>query len=451
MPKRFRTPRPEPLGGTLDASERRRRQVIEGLRDAFVSMDAHWRITDCNARTEAILGRTRAELLGREMWGVIGLSPDSPLGEVARRVKQTGEPEEVEFTLHVNGAERLLNMRGFPLDDGVAVMSADITELRRAERRLAESEARFRELAAGVPAPLWMSGAGGTLEYINPAMLEALGLSEHQLKGDGWERHVHPESLPEVREALRKAQARHTRISYAVKVRRGDGAWRTLQVTGVPRFDAHGALCGHVGIATDITDLLAAEKRQKMLIDELNHRVRNTLATVQSIVRQTLKDGHTGKGVLELLNERLMALAAAHDILSRENWEGAELTEVAKNAVKPFDADDGRITIAGPEVRLDPSAALALFLAIHELATNATRHGALTAAGGRVTLSWESRNGAADLEWRESGGPPVRHPTRRGLGSRLLEAGLEAELGSPARIEYAPDGLVCRIHARLAA
>lgn len=450
MPKRFQTPRPEPLAAALEASERRRRELIEGLRDAFVSMDAEWRITDCNARTEAIVGRPRAELLGREIWEVVGVPLDSPLGEVARRVKQTREPGESEFTLELNGAERLLNMRGVPLDEGVAVMFADITELRRAEQRLAESEARFRELAVGVPAPTWMSRSDGTLEYINPAMLDALQLSEDELIGSAWERHADPEHLPRFRETLREARARHTRLSHVFTMRRGDGAWRALQMTGVPRFDGQGAFSGHVGIATDITDLLAEQKQREMLINELNHRVKNTLATVQSIVRQTLKDRPAGTATLDLLNERLMALGAAHDILSRENWEGAELTEVAHQAVRPFDPDARRIAIEGPEVRLHPSAALALFLAINELGTNAVRHGALSAAEGRVTLSWTKHDGAADLEWRESGGLPVRQPTRQGLGSRLLGAGLAAELGSPAQMLYAPEGLICRIHARLA-
>ena len=450
MPKRFNTPPPEPPGASPAPSEQLQRQVIEGLRDAFLSMDAQWRITDCNARAEAILGRSRGELLGRSVWDVVGLPSDSPLGEVGRRVKKTGEPEEVEVTLELNGAERLLNMRGVPLGDGVAVMAADITELRHAQRQLAESEARFRELAAGVPAPIWMSRADGALQYINPAMLHAVGLSEASLMGRGWRRQVHPESLPGFQQALRKARARRTSLSYVVKVLRGDGAWRTFQFNGVPRFDSRGAFSGHVGIATDITDMLAAQKRQKMLIDELNHRVRNTLATVQSIVRQTLRDSPAGKGVLELLNDRLMSLAAAHEILSRENWEGADLAELARRAVQPFDPDGRRVAITGPEVRLYPGAALALSLAINELATNAVRHGALSEPEGRVNLSWTKYAGGADLEWRETGGPPVSPPSRKGLGSRLLGSGLAAELGSPAEMNYAPQGLICRIHARLA-
>lgn len=446
MPKRFLTPDIEAPFAELEASERRAREIIEGLRDAFVSVDVHWRITDCNARAEVILGRPRAELVGNTLWTVIGVAPDSPLGKSARRVKETGEAEEGEFTLNVGGVERLLSIRGFPLGEGVGVVAGDITELRLAERRLAESEARFRELANGAPAPTWMTGADGEIEYLNTAMLQVLGRSGDELIGSGWQRHMHPDDLPAFRRALRKAQAGHSRFVNAPRMQRGDGAWRTLQVAGVPRFDAHGAFSGHVGMATDITEVLAAQKRQEMLINELNHRVKNTLATVQSIVRQTLKDSPAAKGTLELLTDRLMALAAAHDVLARESWEGAELSEMAGQALRPFASDSRRIGIAGPKVRLHPGAALALFLAMNELATNAVRHGALSTPEGRVSLSWTKHDGAVDLEWRESGGPRVHPPTRKGLGSRLLGAGLASELGAPAEITYAPEGLICRIH-----
>jgi two-component sensor histidine kinase len=142
-----------------------------------------------------------------------------------------------------------------------------------------------------------------------------------------------------------------------------------------------------------------------------------------------------------------MALAAAHDVLARESWEGAELSEMAVQALRPFATGDSRIAIDGPKVRLDAGAALALFLAMNELGANAVRHGALSTPEGRVSLHWAKQDSAVDLEWRESGGPRVTAPTRKGLGSRLLEGGLASELGAPAQLIYAPEGLICRIHA----
>ncbi len=193
-----------------------------------------------------------------------------------------------------------------------------------------------------------------------------------------------------------------------------------------------------------------AEEHQRLLIHELNHRVKNTLATVQSIAAQTDRAG----GDRDAFLERLLALSRAHDVLTRENWEGAELSAIVQGAVQPFEIAAGqRFRICGPEARLEPQPALALAMALHELATNASKYGALSQAGGRVTIDWTIRPAAPDarleLCWRETGGPPVVVPTRKGFGTRLLGRGLAAELDGRVEVDYRPDGLVCIVEARL--
>ena len=447
MPRRFQTPEFGASETGVAGPERRAREIINGLRDAFLSLDSQWRITGCNSGAESILGRTSEELLGRALWEVIGISRGSPLGEAAQRVIDTGSPEESEVTLEVAGAERLLIVRAFPLGGGVGVTAGDLTDLRALARRLAESEARFRDLALIAPVPTWATGADGTFEHASPAMLDTLRLTEGEVVGSRWERLIHPDDVAAFQQAMHKAKAEHEGLQHTTRVRRGDGALRTLQLSGVPRFDAGGAANGYVGMTTDVTELVATQQRQQLLINELNHRVKNSLATVQSIVRQTLRGSPVGKETIDLLTERLVALAAAHDLLTRENWHSVELRGMARQAVQPFDPDASRIEIQGPTVWLYPSAALALFIALNELATNAMRHGALSAPEGRVELSWTERGGALDLQWRERGGPPVSPPTHKGFGSRLLDTGLQSELGAPAEITYAPEGLLCRIHA----
>jgi two-component sensor histidine kinase len=218
------------------------------------------------------------------------------------------------------------------------------------------------------------------------------------------------------------------------------------------RFDETGAFQGFVGLAMDITEARRAEEHQRLLINELNHRVKNTLATIQSLARQTLRDGVDARDARERLTERLLALSAAHNVLTRENWEGADLSEIAHEAMRPYqEPSDGRVRICGPRARLAPNAALALSMALHELATNAVKYGALSSAEGRVSLDWEpnAAGDAMDLTWREAGGPPVNAPGAKGFGSRLL-ASLSGELGGPAEIDYAPGGLTCRLKAPLA-
>ena len=192
-----------------------------------------------------------------------------------------------------------------------------------------------------------------------------------------------------------------------------------------------------------------AEQRQRLLINELNHRVKNTLATVQAIAFQTLKGDIALAEARNRFEARLMALSRAHNLLTARNWEGASLARIIADATEYLAGEQGRFAIRGDEVPLAPRPALALALAFHELATNAAKYGALSAEGGRVSISWRAEGGLLRIEWRESGGPPVAPPERRGFGSRLIERGLAADLGGRAELDFGPDGLVCTIEASL--
>ena len=187
-------------------------------------------------------------------------------------------------------------------------------------------------------------------------------------------------------------------------------------------------------------------EQRRLLINELNHRVKNTLAVVQSIAVQSLGRATALVGARDALTNRLGALAQAHDVLTRENWEGAELREVARVAVAPLGSDE-QISIGGPQVRLTPALSVSLALALHELGTNALKYGALSRSGGHVDIAWEVvEKGDArrlSLRWAESGGPPVQHPTREGFGTRLVRRSLEAELDASVSLDFAPDGVVC--------
>jgi two-component sensor histidine kinase len=175
---------------------------------------------------------------------------------------------------------------------------------------------------------------------------------------------------------------------------------------------------------------------------------------VQSIAAQSLKANETTLEARESFEARLFALAKAHDVLTRENWEGASLHDLVEEALAAHrDKSAARFEIDGPDVRLSPSIALAIAMALHELATNATKYGALSNETGGVRLHWSVTvaNGgpALHLSWTEVGGPPVTSPTRKGFGSRLIERGLAADLDGEVRLEFRPAGLVCTIHAPL--
>ena len=199
--------------------------------------------------------------------------------------------------------------------------------------------------------------------------------------------------------------------------------------------------------------LKGAEAGRDLLVHELNHRVKNTLATVQTLAQQTMR--HTGDDpacFARNFGDRLRTLARAHDLLTANSWGATELRPVVQAALAPWLGDARLSTEPGPEVMLRPSQAQALVLALHELATNAAKHGALTRETGRVRLSWRlDADGMVDLRWSESGGPPVApQPAREGFGTRLLQRALRHDLGTGAQpeIEYDPRGLKMSIRFR---
>jgi two-component sensor histidine kinase len=198
-----------------------------------------------------------------------------------------------------------------------------------------------------------------------------------------------------------------------------------------------------------------AERHQHLLIGELNHRVKNTLSIVQSLAMQSFRAGVPPEDGRASFEARLRALSTAHNLLTRDNWERASLAETVGTAVEATaGSDSSRVHLDGNDINLPPQPALSVAMIIHELCTNAIKYGALSNDRGRVHLSWttEQDTGAAVLTmvWREVDGPPVRSPSERGFGTRLIQRGLSAELSGEAKIDFAPGGVVCTIRARIA-
>ncbi|MDB5423970.1 MAG: hypothetical protein JWQ29_1386 [Phenylobacterium sp.] len=229
---------------------------------------------------------------------------------------------------------------------------------------------------------------------------------------------------------------------------------RYLDFIYQPVFDEQARVIGIFAEGHDVTEQIQAAAHRQLLVNELNHRVKNTLATVQSMAHQTLRGAASLADAQGMLTARLVSLSNAHNVLTRENWSGADISEIVAEALRPHDDPRSpRVLAQGPPIRLDARSALALSMALHELATNAAKYGALSNDTGVVRIDWSADPPAhVILAWRESGGPPVlAPPARRGFGSRLLQSGLSVELGAAAEIVYAPPGLVCTMRAPTAA
>jgi PAS domain S-box-containing protein len=330
----------------------------------------------------------------------------------------------------------------------VAERSWAAVERARAEQSLVESEDHYRHTVELNPQVTWTAHPDGQLNRVSNRWNVWTGTSG---LGGSWIEAIHPGDRQPSLDAWSDSVATGQTYDIEHRVRMRDGTYRWARSRAFPRRDDKGDICLWYGSTEDIHERKVAEEHQRLLINELNHRVKNTLASVQAIAFQTLSGDVPLAEARARFEARLMALSAAHNLLTEENWGGASLERVVEDATEHLAGGSARFDIAGEPLRLAPRAALALAMALHELGTNAAKYGALSVEGGRVSIAWSVDGDRVRLQWRESGGPPVATPTRRGFGSRLIERGLEADLGGGAALHFDPAGLHCEIQASLAA
>jgi PAS domain S-box-containing protein len=266
-----------------------------------------------------------------------------------------------------------------------------------------------------------------------------------------WAAAVHPEDLPRVEAAIERARATGGRYACQYRYRHADGRVIWVEERGECCHGRDGVALRLAGAAVDITERKAAEAQRELLTRELRHRVKNLFMVVQSVALTSLRSAASLQAFEGEFLGRLQSLARAHQLLTGGASEGAPLADVLRGELEAY--DDGsrrRVAVESCEALLGPEAALAVALATHELATNAVKHGALSVPEGQVRVSCHVEDGGerAQVLWQEAGGPAVRPPTRRGFGTRMLDA-LGQQAGGELALEFAPEGLVCRIRLPL--
>jgi PAS domain S-box-containing protein len=291
----------------------------------------------------------------------------------------------------------------------------------------------------------------GTITSWNEGAARIFGYQPSEMIGQPITRIIPPELHAEEKQIIARLK-RGERIDHYETVRVAkDGHRIDVSLTVSPLRDRSGRIIGASKVARDISERKQAEKLQRVLIDELNHRVKNTLATVQAIANQSLVHAKSPADFVASFSARVRALAAAHMVLTRSDMRGAEMMDLVREQVLLDAGNDPRISCSGPLLVLEPQTALHLALVLHELATNARKYGALSAPTGRLAVTWEvRRNGGQNLLlwWRESRGPTVRAPQARGFGSALIEQTLRTH-GGETSVHYGPDGLTCEIRLPL--
>ena len=370
-----------------------------------------------------------------------------------------GEKLRWEFEIiGLRGTRRRMETHAVPLPmpDGTTAQLAvtrDVSRRYRQEALLREREQHMRDVLEALPAAVYTTDAEGRIIFYNDAATKLWGhcpeLGSAEWCGS-W-RLYRPDGtyLPhdECPMATALKEGRPIRGAEAI-AERPDGTRVPFIPYPTPLYDSEGKLVGAVNMLVDITDRKRAEESQQLLINELNHRVKNTLASVQSIAAQSFRH-ETAERSFGVFEARLIALSKAHDVLTREHWESANLYDIVVQAITPL-SDSSRFDIIGPALRITPKTALSFAMAVHELCTNAWKYGALSNGDGRVAIEWQVADRRLRWRWTERGGPPVEPPRQRGFGSRLIERGLAHELNGDVKLVYSASGIICEIDAPLA-
>lgn len=428
--------------------------VLDGISEVYYALDGDWRIILFNRRAEEFFGQKRENIIGRDYWELFPQGRGTTFGDLLEQVKRERKPVRLTAPSALR-AGRIVDLRISPLgEEGIGVALDDVTEREEAQRAVKRSEQRLDLAVSANRIGIFETHIGSGWTIWTGEMEDIFGIPRGSFEGHArdFRRRVVPEDLERFEAEVKAARdAGHELLDYAFRILRPDGAVRWIE--GALRFIRRpdGTLARMVGANVDVTERRLGEEHQRLLINELNHRVKNTLAIVQAIAFQSFRADEVPTEAREAFEGRLSALAAAHDILIGRGWEGGSIQQIVRKAAAPHDAGDGRLTVSGPPVDLEPKTAVALALAVHELATNAVKHGALSTLAGRVEVSWTADDERLRLVWRESGGPPVAGARRRGFGVRLLEQGLAAELGGAVTLDFQPEGLICRMDARLSA
>ena len=317
----------------------------------------------------------------------------------------------------------------------------------RTEIAMRESEQRYRLIFEQANDIIFTADIDQRITACNAAAARALGLSREAIVGASIADFVSAADFEQTSAMLRHKLDHGGNTRHEVGVTGADGRAMRWENDSTVIVDRDGKAMGLLSISRDVTERRAFDERQRLLINELNHRVKNALALVQAIAHQSFRPGVESATAQRDFLARLGTLAKAHDLLTREHWEGVTMAEIVRAATAAFDA--ARVEAQGPPLRLTPKAAVAVAMALHELGTNAMKYGALSTPAGCVQIGWSSDAERFCLGWQEHDGPPVTAPSRRGFGVKMVERALASDLHGSVSVAFLPQGVQCAIDAPL--
>jgi two-component system CheB/CheR fusion protein len=442
--------------------------ALESAEDAVIIIDAG---VDGGRPMIEYVNKAFSRMFGYESTEVIGKTPELMRGSVehsdippkpSQEVPANGGYRGEQVNQRKDGSEfvaewHLTRVRGDASGGSrhwVAVIR-DMTEKHHYERALQQSEKRARRQLAELEAlyrtaPIGLAVFSSDLRFIraNQCLAELSGISAEQHIGRT-PRQILPALAEQTEPLLRKVLDTGKPIppvEIEWEAPQAPGTMRTWRARFFPVLD--GAIDGVGAVIEDITEQKRAEQHLELVMHELNHRVKNSLAVVQSLASQTARASRSLAEFEESFIGRIRALANTHTLLTETNWRSAEMLEIVRGALRSYTYNSSRqIDLVGPDLALAPSASLALSMVLHELTSNAAKHGALSTPSGNVAVHWQFADDGTllRLRWVESGGPKVTSPVRTGFGTQLINFTIKHEFGGSVGLEYLETGMVCEI------
>lgn len=430
--------------------------IVESSDDAIVSKTLEGTITSWNPAAERLFGYAAEEVIGRPIAILAPPDRENEMPAILERIRRGGKVRHFETVRrHKDGSLIDISLTVSPIRDpmgqiiGASKIARDITARRRAEQALQESEARFRGLANTVPDIVWTAAPDGTITFVNDRWFLFCGVQPEGTLREWPKPVLHPDDREHCLEQWNQALQNAIEYESEARIQRYDGEYRWFLIRAVPVRDNGGRVTAWFGATTDIHDRRQAEEHQRLLSAELTHRVKNTLTVVQVLLERSAARATSVEGCLEEFRGRLQALSAAHStaVAGNGNWIG--LAPLAQCVLEPYFHDTDRIHLNVRDLQLDTDMAQTLALALHELATNAAKYGALSSPTGRVALAADLHAADDDVElriiWQESGGPAVEPPAVAGFGTIMLNQAIEYQHAGRAELDWRKEGLVCRL------
>ena len=434
--------------------------IVENSSDAIISIDLDGRIESWNAAAQRIYGWSANEMIGRNVWPLIPEDRQDEEAAILERVRKGDLVSRFEtIRMGKGGVEIPVAVTVSPIRNaageviGASKIANDLREQYDLRQELQQSQQYFAALAQNIPQLAWMADDKGWIFWYNQRWYDYTGTTLEQMQGWGWRDVHHPDHLDRVVESIQHSWDTGEPWEDTFPLRGTDGNYRWFLSRAQPMRDKDGNVVLWCGTNTDVTEQREANDRIRMLMREVNHRARNMLSTIQAIVHRSAKSANPELEA-SIIN-RIGALSANLDVLSESSWSGADVTAIVHSQIEHLAEKKEQVTIKGMNgIIFKPSVAEALGLAIHELATNAEKHGSLSTDKGSVIVDWRVEKKADGeetfvLEWTESGGPPVEPTGHEGFGSIILSRYPRMVMQGEAMIHFAADGLHYTLHAPL--